>query len=117
MSTLLLEPTTGTGSSATEQREVAVPTTVDLSTLLPPRTVMPKTSSVAPGDILIEALTVTVLAVGLLAAVVAELEDQEWDALFRTPSPQQQAFKDLLAEGRRQYAAGEAEQIIGDTFG
>jgi hypothetical protein len=86
MSTALLERTTGTGSSATEHREVAVPITADLSTLLPSQVAVPEASSVAPDDVMIEALTVTIaglLFIKLAAELLGESAlDQAW---FWTP--------------------------------
>ena len=55
-------------------------------------------------------------ASNLVQRLEEELEEREWDALFNTPSLQQRALKALIAEGRKQYAAGETEEIVGETF-
>lgn len=55
-------------------------------------------------------------ATNLVQRIEEDWEEREWDARFTTPSPQQRALKDLIEEGRKQYAAGETEEIAGDTF-
>jgi hypothetical protein len=51
-----------------------------------------------------------------VAQRLAELEDLEWEARFQRPSPQRDALRAIIEQGREEYAAGETEAIIGDTF-
>lgn len=67
-----------------------------------------------------EAESLTAEQQRLLAAaweqVLEDLEEQEWDALLRKPGSSQ-FLKELVAEGRRQHANGETEEIGGDGLG
>lgn len=67
-----------------------------------------------------EAETLTAEQQRLLAAaweqVLEELEEREWDALLRKPGSSV-FLKNLVAEGRRQHASGETEEISGDGLG
>ena len=67
-----------------------------------------------------EAESLTAEQQRLLAAaweqVLEDLAEQEWDALLSKPGSRQ-FLKDLVAEGRRQHAAGETEQVAEDTLG
>lgn len=44
-----------------------------------------------------------------------DLAEQEWDELLRKPESQR-FLSDLIAEGRREHAAGNTEEITGDSF-
>lgn len=46
---------------------------------------------------------------------LVELEESEWDGLLAKPGSKR-FLKELVEEARREHAAGETEEITGDSF-